>query len=69
MRKDLGLSQEALARGAGVSLNLINKIERGVVVDPHYSTLAGIADALQTSVANLTGEETSGKALAPQLLK
>ena len=55
-RKTRGMSQEALARGAGVSLSLINQIERGVIADPHYSTLAGIADALGMSVGELLGE-------------
>jgi transcriptional regulator with XRE-family HTH domain len=57
-----GLSQEALAREAGVSLNLVNKLERGVVRDPHYSTLWGIADALGTTADALMEEE------APELV-
>ena len=61
-RKDLGLSQEALAREAGVSLNLINKIERSVITDPHFSTLIGIAEGLDMPVEELVG----GKVLAPQ---
>jgi ribosome-binding protein aMBF1 (putative translation factor) len=57
-RRDLGLSQEALARRADVSLNLVNKIERGVVTDPHYSTLVVLADALGMTVSELIGEPT-----------
>ncbi len=52
-RKARDLSQEALAREAGVSLNLVNKLERGIVTDPHYSTLSGLARALELSVENL----------------
>ncbi len=55
-RKALGLSQEALARRADVSLSLINQIERGVVVDPHYSTLVSVAEALSMSVGELLGD-------------
>ncbi len=52
-RKARDLSQEALAREAGVSLNLVNKLERGIVTDPHYSTLSSLARALELSVENL----------------
>lgn len=55
-RKELGMSQEEVARRAGVSLNLINRLERGVVADPHISTLFGIASALDTKVSVLIGE-------------
>jgi transcriptional regulator with XRE-family HTH domain len=56
VRKARDLSQEALAREAGVSLNLVNKLERGVVTDPHYSTLSGIARALGVPVQELVRE-------------
>src|SRR5829696_1311686 len=63
VRKARDLSQEALAREAGVSLNLVNKLERGVVTDPHYSTLSGIARALGVSVQELVREPVAaGKA-------
>ncbi len=63
-RKELNLSQEAVARLAGVSLNLINKIERGAITDPHYSTLNSVAGALDMSLSDLLLEEPalSGKA-------
>jgi transcriptional regulator with XRE-family HTH domain len=54
-RKARDLSQETLARAAGVSLNLVNKLERGVITDPHYSTLHGLAGALEVSVEDLAG--------------
>jgi transcriptional regulator with XRE-family HTH domain len=56
LRTDRDLSQEALAREAGVSLNLVNKLERGVVTDPHFSTLLGIARALSVPVEELMRE-------------
>jgi len=56
LRTDRDLSQEALAREAGVSLNLVNKLERGVVTDPHYSTLSGIARAVGVPVDELMRE-------------
>jgi transcriptional regulator with XRE-family HTH domain len=50
------MSQEDLARRAGVSLRAFRSLERGEAVDPHYSTLSGIAKALNISVAELMGE-------------
>jgi transcriptional regulator with XRE-family HTH domain len=57
-----GLSQEQLARQAGVSLNALHKLEMGRITDPHYSTLSGIAHALGVSVDELVGEDFSGVA-------
>jgi transcriptional regulator with XRE-family HTH domain len=63
-RKAQGLSQEAVARRADLSLNVVAKIELGLIGNPHYATLAGIADALDLTVAELVGE-TAPKASAP----
>jgi transcriptional regulator with XRE-family HTH domain len=66
-RKAAGISQEEVARRAGVSLNVINRLERGVILDPHYSTLRGIASALGVPVEDLVREPAlAGKAEAPQ---
>jgi transcriptional regulator with XRE-family HTH domain len=66
-RKDAGLSQEALARRAGMSLNGMASIERGEISDPHISTLSNIAEGLGVSVSTLLEEPilTSGKEPAP----
>jgi len=56
-RKRAGLSQEEVARRAGMSLKGMAYIERGRIEDPHYSSLAGIAEALGVSVGELVGEE------------
>jgi len=65
-RKAKQLSQEALAREAELSLNLVNKLERGVVTDPHYSTLSGLARALGMTVEQLVEEPVlAGKDEAP----
>jgi transcriptional regulator with XRE-family HTH domain len=66
-RKAAGISQEEVARRAGVSLNVINRLERGVILDPHYSTLRGIASALGVPVEDLVREPAlAGKADAPE---
>ena len=56
VRKARGLSQESLARGADISLNVVGKIENGVVRDPHISTLRGIAATLEVDIAELIEE-------------
>jgi transcriptional regulator with XRE-family HTH domain len=58
-RKDAGLTQEGVARRSGLTLKHIGGVERGAVQDPHYSTLAALAHALGTTVAELVGEETA----------
>jgi transcriptional regulator with XRE-family HTH domain len=52
-----GLSQENLAHAAGLSWGAIQRLEAGKIVDPHYSTLEGIAHTLGTTVAELVGEK------------
>jgi transcriptional regulator with XRE-family HTH domain len=62
-RKERNLSQEEVAHRAGVSLRTYNALERGEALDPHYSTLRSIADALGVSVATLAEEiALAGKA-------
>jgi transcriptional regulator with XRE-family HTH domain len=63
-RKARGFSQEHLAQEAGVTWSAIQRLEAGQVNDPHYSTLLGIARALDTTVAELVGE-SAPKASAP----
>lgn len=60
--KAKGLSPRALSKLAGGSLTLIRDILEYRVRNPKHSTLAGIARALDCSVAELTGEsdETAG---------
>jgi transcriptional regulator with XRE-family HTH domain len=64
-RKTAGLSQEELARRAGMSLKGMSYIERGHIEDPHYSSLSKIADALGVSVGELLEDPHVPKAPAP----
>jgi transcriptional regulator with XRE-family HTH domain len=50
LRKKKEISQEVLARLAGVSLNTIVKIESGESMCPTIQTMAGIAEALGISL-------------------
>jgi transcriptional regulator with XRE-family HTH domain len=53
LRKTQEMSQEEVAQRAGVSLNLVNRLERGVITDPHYLTLVGLAKAFGMRVEKL----------------
>jgi transcriptional regulator with XRE-family HTH domain len=65
LRKQRGLAQEALARRADVSLNLVGRLELGMVKNPHYLTLAGLARALDVTVEELVEEPSAPLAHAP----
>ena len=68
VRKDTtSLSQEDLARRAEVSLNVVSRLERGTIHDPHISTIARIADALGVPVTALLDESDNPKVKAPYL--
>lgn len=57
LRKEQGITQEEVARRAGLTLNSYGDIERGHVRDPHLSSLEAIAQALGVSVQELVSEE------------
>jgi transcriptional regulator with XRE-family HTH domain len=59
-RRQLGLSQSDLAERLGVSFQQVQKYERGAN-RVAASTLLAAAQALNTSIAWLVGEETSGR--------
>ena len=49
-RTDHGISQDELARRAGVSRKTVNEVERGVS-DPRLSNLLAILDALELTLS------------------
>jgi transcriptional regulator with XRE-family HTH domain len=53
-RRDAGLTQEALAERAGISLRAVSDLERGIYRTPHRDTVALLAQAL-----GLTQQETA----------
>jgi transcriptional regulator with XRE-family HTH domain len=53
LRTEAEMSQEQLAEAAGTDLTQVGGIERGVR-NPSYTTLLRLADALETSVGELT---------------
>jgi transcriptional regulator with XRE-family HTH domain len=56
-RKAAGLTQEEVARKTDMSLRAVGDIERGLVPDPHISSLRQIARALGVPVELLIKEE------------
>lgn len=52
LRLQRNLTQERLAEGAGVSVDLISNIERGINA-PSFETLERLAESLRVSVKDL----------------
>jgi transcriptional regulator with XRE-family HTH domain len=61
LRTARGLSQEEVARRTGIGLKSYGDLERGRTKDPHYSTLRGVARALEVRVEDLLEAEEAGK--------
>jgi transcriptional regulator with XRE-family HTH domain len=67
MREAAGLSRDALAHAAGLSVSALIKLEQGVVADPSWSSVRALARALGVSTAAF--EETTSEpppVLAPE---
>jgi transcriptional regulator with XRE-family HTH domain len=65
-RKAAGLSQQALAVAAGLSLAVVAQIEQGRKADPRLSTALALARALGVRVEDLVGGEPKGRAGGPR---
>lgn len=57
LRTQKGLTQEQLSAAAGLSQQLISKIERGLHVNPTCRTLRAISEALDVSVVELLPDD------------
>jgi transcriptional regulator with XRE-family HTH domain len=55
LRKKAGWSQQKLAEKAGLSYNVITKIEQGVAKNPNIQTILKLADAFAISLDALVG--------------
>lgn len=56
LRKASGLTQQALATAAGLSMSLVIHLEAGRITDPRASTLRALAKALGTTVDGLLAD-------------
>jgi len=57
LRRKMGWSQQKLAEKAGLSYNMITKIEQGVAKQPTIQTVIKIADAFNISLDELVGRK------------
>ena len=55
LRKKVGWSQQKLAEKAGLSYNVITKIEQGIAKRPTIQTMMKLADAFGISLDELVG--------------
>ena len=66
LRKMADMTQEELAKRAGVDQTLISKVEKEVFSNLTLDTLRGIAKALRCKIVDLLPEEDSGRTLTPE---
>ena len=59
-RIEMGLSQLELSKRANVPQGVLSDIESGKTKAPRIDTLMKIADALETTIADLIGEKKAG---------
>lgn len=57
LRKKAGWSQQKLAEKAGLSFNVITKIEQGVAKRPTIQTMVKLADAFGVSLDEVVGRK------------
>jgi transcriptional regulator with XRE-family HTH domain len=66
LREAAGLSQQALATAAGLSISVVTHLEQGKKADPRISTVAALAGALGVTVDRLLAEADEPTAPAPK---
>lgn len=59
IRGERGLTQEGLAERAGVSVDLVKKLEQGSRATARLATLIALANALDVSLSQLTDKQTA----------
>ncbi len=58
LRKKSSWSQQKLAEKAGLSYNVITKIEQGAAKNPNIQTMIKLADAFEISLDVLVGRKS-----------
>jgi transcriptional regulator with XRE-family HTH domain len=59
LREAAGLSQQALAGAAGLSISVVTKLEQGKLTDPKLNTAIALAKALGVSMDRLLAEDAT----------
>ena len=57
LRKKAGWSQQMLAQEAGLSYNVITKVEQGAAKNPNIQTILKLADAFEITLDELVGRK------------
>jgi transcriptional regulator with XRE-family HTH domain len=68
LRKQKGMTLGEMARRCGCSSSLISQIERGIV-NPSFSTLKSIGDALEVTLAQLVTEACNIEVFSSSIMK
>jgi transcriptional regulator with XRE-family HTH domain len=69
LREAAGLSQQALAAAAGVSISAVTQLEQGSKGDPRISTVAALAAALDVTVDELLAGAEADRPETPRRKK
>lgn len=62
LREERGLTQQALARSAGIATDMVSRLENGHYSSPGLRTLLRLADGMGTTVAAFLPADASGPA-------
>lgn len=65
IREERGLTQQAVARAAGIATDMVSRLENGHYTSPGLRTLVRIAEGMNVSLAELL-PELSGPAATPE---
>ena len=68
LREARGLSQQALAMAAGLSISVVAQLEQGLRADPRLSTAVALASALGVSMDELLRESGGGPRVVPPVV-
>src|SRR5690349_8854721 len=69
LREKAGLSQQAVAVAAGLSVSMVSQMEQGKKEDPRLSTFLALADALNVSLDELAGRKSAEAPATPKRKK
>ena len=66
IREERGLTQQAVARAAGIATDMVSRLENGHYTSPGLRTLLRIADGMGISIAGLLPDVPSNSGSSPE---
>jgi transcriptional regulator with XRE-family HTH domain len=66
VREERGLTQQAVARSAGIATDMVSRLENGHYTSPGLRTLLRIAEGMDVSLAALLPDAASAPASGPE---